>query len=722
MTVCVDPMEINFDEELNEEQLSAVKHIEGPMLVLAGAGSGKTRTVTYRISYLLSLGVPESQILGLTFTNKAAEEMKERVKKLTHRHVWISTFHRLGVRILRESIDLLGLSKHFSIYDEEDSDKVLKSCLKDLGLEDKRYDSKAFKSAISREKNNMSSYEAIDPSCDKDLLDHLSKVWKLYDERLRSFNAVDFDDLIYLPVKLFMENTAVLEKYQEHFQFLLVDEYQDTNNAQYQLIKLLAERHQNIFVVGDPDQAIYSWRGATMRHILSFEEDFPGAKVVRIEENYRSYETILEAANALILQNSHRYDKRLKGVRGKGELIQLFTADHEREEASFVADMLKKLHRSEDKSYGEMAVFYRTNFQSRALEDEFLSRAIPYTIVGGLSFYQRREIKDLIAYLKMAASDHDFIAFSRTINLPKRGIGQATLDKLKSFAELNKISILESCHRALQGEDSSLKLTPKQISGIREYLEFILKLRETAKKRSMEDLVDTAIHEGRYLEHLREERETYDDRKENLDALLGKAIEWDEMHEAGTLEQFLEELTLKSSLDETSSEEEKVKLMTLHNSKGLEFSHVFIIGLEEDLLPHANSRDSDDELEEERRLLYVGMTRAKDALYLTHALYRYLFGSLRTQRASRFIREIPKMYLTRGGASYSYERTNQVEEIEEAYLEDLKPGDSVFHKDFGVGIVQESYESTLGLTYKVLFAKENRPKSLVAKYAKLKKL
>ena len=633
---------------LNDEQIDAIKTMEGPLLVLAGAGSGKTRVVTCRIANLLEMGVPPSKILGVTFTNKAAGEMKERVRNLTQAQVLISTFHSLGARILRESINELGYKNTFTIYDEEDVLKLLRTCLDELDIKDKKLEPKAFKALISQAKNNLLDAEKASYNGDDSLLGRFfPAVYARYQTRLKEYQALDFDDLLYLTVKLLREYPSVLESYQDRWNFLLVDEYQDTNQAQYEIIRMLVAKSRNLCVVGDPDQSIYSWRGANIQNILNFEKDFPGAKVVRLERNYRSRSNILEAANILISYNLNRYEKNLWSDLGPGQKIKHFTGDSEQNEARYVAEQVRYFHEKHQIPYKEMVIFYRTNSQSRIFEDRFLFNRIPYIIVGGISFYQRKEIKDILAFLKMVHSGADFISFSRTINIPKRGIGAATIEKIRLSASQEQLTILEYSEKLLRGENVlfATKLSAKQQQGLSEYLTIIRELKRISETCSLKMLVTAAIEQSGYLKVLAEDRDTFDDRKENLDELITKSIEWELTTENPTLGGFLEELSLKSTLDETKSDQDKINLMTIHNGKGLEFPVVFLVGLEEDLFPHVNSRGSHEALEEERRLCYVGVTRAKEFLFLTDARTRYLWGTPRNQRPSRFLKEIPAKYI-----------------------------------------------------------------------------
>ncbi len=627
---------------LNKEQKKAIAHTEGPLLVLAGAGSGKTRVVTERIIHLLEQGIFPSKILGVTFTNKAAEEMATRIREKTSSRVLISTFHSLGARILRESIHHLGLPNSFTIYDEEDSNKLLKSILKSFNLPEKKGMVKGVKELISDSKNNLLSPDEVDTSPLTPAVNvTFQEIYRLYQMRLKESQAVDFDDLLLLPVTLFRTHPEVLAYYQERWQYLHVDEYQDTNQAQYELVKLLAGERKNLFVVGDPDQSIYSWRGATIRNILHFEKDFPGAETIRLEQNYRSALNILNAANALISYNEGRLEKNLWSDIEDEQPVELIQVQSERDEAETVAKAILDL-KSRGHSFSEMAVFYRTNFQSRSFEDLFRFMGIPYAIYGGLSFYQRMEIKDVLAFLRMVHSSYDLIAFERTINLPKRGLGPKFLEKLKEGSFQEEMGIFDYAKALIAKEplEHPLKLTAKQREGLEKYVTLIDDLRRLAGSSTPRDLIIDLVEKTHYFDLLKEDPETFNDRKSNVLELASVAAEWEEQVETPTLEEFLSDLTLKSA-EKEDIDEEKVLLMTLHNSKGLEFETVFLVGLEEDLLPHVNCKDSIDQIEEERRLTYVGMTRAKKRLYLTTSRFRYMWGTLRSLTPSRFLSEIP---------------------------------------------------------------------------------
>ncbi len=628
------PISSKFMSKLNLEQERAVNHVEGPLLVLAGAGSGKTRVVTHRIAHLIEIGISPEQILAVTFTNKAAEEMKARIRSLKNVYVLASTFHSLGAKILRESIHHLGYKNSFSIYDEDDSLKLLKTCLEELQYPLEKAFVKETREKISSSKNDL-----IEPHQIKNNL-QLQTIYSLYQKKLKSCDALDFDDLLFLTVILFKEHPTILTEYQNRWRFVLIDEYQDTNLSQYTITKMLVEKHQNIFAVGDPDQSIYSWRGAKYQNILNFGNDFQNATIITLNQNYRSTNTILKAANALISHNHKRYQKQLWSALGDGNKIGICLALNEKKEAEFMISRI--LQHREEMSLDHMAIFYRTNAQSRTFEDALLFRRINYTIIGGISFYERQEIKDILAYLKMVLSNSDLISFLRTINTPKRGLGATTIDKIVKKASEEETPILIFCEKLLE-DPSILKLSPKQKEALRSYLQLIHSLRNMQNQCTLSELIRETILRCNYLEYLAEDQETAQDRKENIDELVSKAAEWEEEKEDPSLPIFLEELSLRVPTAETENTP-KIRLMTLHNSKGLEFDIVFLVGLEEDLLPHINSKDDPEKLEEERRLCYVGMTRAKEQLYISLARYRYTWGVERYMKPSPFFFEIPSEY------------------------------------------------------------------------------
>ncbi len=722
-------MHQNIFSQLNDEQALAVNSLDGPLLVIAGAGSGKTRVVTLRIANLLERGVPPSQILALTFTNKAATEMKERVEQLSQCAVLICTFHSLGAKILRESIPHLGYQRNFTIYDEEDVERVIRGSVERVGAKPEgKIDIKTLKKLISKAKNESATVYGYSPSRDEDPL--FPEIFGHYQQTLKICNAVDYDDLLLLPVRLFQEHPSVLEVYQQRWSHLLIDEYQDTNAMQYSFIQFLVAKHHNICAVGDPDQSIYSWRGANIHNILNFAQDFPGAQIIRLNQNYRSCTNILDAANAVISRNQQRYDKKLWSALGEGEKIKHFRGDTEQDESSYIAERLLHYHQKENLPFSEMVVFYRTNAQSRAFEDQFLHKRIPYVIVGGLSFYQRREVKEILSWLRMVQSGADYISFTRTVNIPKRGIGDATLEKIQIGANVEHCTILAFCDKLLQQlpVQAPVKLTQKQREGLQEYLSIIQRLRDLQTSFSLAELVTAVIDFSRYREYLELDKETMADRIENLNALVNKAAEWEKTADKPSLEAFLEELSLKSNVDDLTAAEDRVSLMTIHNGKGLEFILTFIAGLEETLFPHVNAGENQTALEEERRLFYVGMTRARQYLYLTEASSRYLWGVNRTQRSSRFLKEVPPEYLVKESKTRASPiRTGDwispnVQFTPRApSIETFMEGDLVYHPQFGLGKVRGISQGPSGQIYKILFEQGDAEKTIAAKYAQLTK-
>lgn len=629
--------------DLNQAQLAAVKAPLSPILVLAGAGAGKTRVVTHRILHLIQEGIAPRKILAVTFTNKAARELKERILQQcpqtdTRNLPMVCTFHSLGVYILRRSIHQLGLDPQFIIYDQNDSDKLIKQCLQKFNL--KKALSSSIQFHISQAKGRFLSHEDLNP---KDYVDPVVSIYREYQDLLREARALDFDDLLFLTVKLFKEIPEAREEYGDLWQSLLIDEYQDTNHAQYLIAQTIVANHNNIFAVGDPDQSIYSWRGANINNILNFEKDYPQAKILRLEENYRSYGNILNAANALIENNSSRLKKVLKSVKGPGEKVRLFLGNTDKEEAEFVTGEIYRLHRCHGVDLKDICIFYRTNFQSRTFEDALLRRRLPYEIVGGLSFYKRREIQDILTFLRVFISKNDLVAFDRTINLPRRGFGPATISALVEYALSNNFTILTGCQQAL--DQGVVKLSKKQREGLKNYLDIFKQMEVAYHTLPLNEFVLSTIRITNYLNILKEDPDTFEDRRSNLDELVSKTFEWEQLNPDSGLEAFLDELALKSSSEEVELQTDRVNLMTIHNGKGLEFRVGFLVGMEENLFPHANSRGDYENLEEERRLCYVGITRAEDLLYLTAARERFLWGTVRTMRPSRFLREIPKEYL-----------------------------------------------------------------------------
>lgn len=633
---------------LNPEQRRAVEHEEGPALVLAGAGSGKTRVVTLRIARLIMKGVSPHNILAVTFTNKAAQEMRERVEKFTRQQITVTTFHSLGARLLRSEIHHLGMDAKFAIYDEEDSHKLMLQAAKEVFTGEGKIEVKAIASFISYCKNRLLRPEKVSKQDDER---GFLEVYERYLRKLKESNAVDFDDLLFLPTILFEEFPEVLAKYQNLYQYVLVDEYQDTNFSQSKFISLLTHEWRNLFVVGDPDQSIYSWRGAIVEQILKFEKEYQGAAVIKLQQNYRSTETILQAANSVIKNNSQRFEKSLWSALGSGEKISVCAAESERREAEFTAQKVLELSRDKNIPYSDIAIFYRTNFQSRPFEDALISQRIPYKIIGGISFYLRKEVKDILSFLRLLLNPNDLISFMRVINLPKRGLGEVVLAKLLYQARVEGASVTEYLQSGVATDfiGFEVKLTGKQKEGITQFVRVLNTLQGYLTSGPFSEVVRGAVFETGYLSVLEQDSETRDERRQNVEELVAKAIEWEEGRREGghepALGDFLEEIALVSATDAMDDTKECVNLMTVHNAKGLEFEAAFLVGLEEDLFPHINAKAHPEQVEEERRLFYVGMTRAKRLLFLSYAAQRYLWGGSRLMRISRFLREIPQEFL-----------------------------------------------------------------------------
>jgi DNA helicase-2/ATP-dependent DNA helicase PcrA len=632
-------------EGLNDIQTEAVLHTEGPVLIVAGAGSGKTRALTHRIAYLIrDQGVSPFEVLAITFTNKAAREMAERVESMlgeaVARGMWILTFHAACARVLRREHTHLGVPSGFTIYDDGDTERLIAGILKDLDLDPKRYPPKAMANGISSAKDRVIGPDDFAGMASNFYEETVAKVYQAYERRKREAGALDFDDLITETVRLFREHPEVLEHYQERFPYLMVDEYQDTNRAQYELVNLLAAKHRNVCVVGDADQGVYSWRGATIQNMLDFERDYPDATVFLMEQNYRSTQNILEAANALIEHNQQRKPKALWTESGSGELIVRFRADDEHEEAFFVVDEIERLRETEGYRLSDVAVFYRTNAQSRVLEDVLMRVGTSYRVFGGVRFYQRKEVKDVLAYLRLLINPQDVISFRRVVNTPKRGIGDATVAAVESFADTEGIDVLEACRRV--DEIAVLQTRAKgAVAGFNAVM--------AAIRHHLDDgvgptrMVEFAALESGYLAELEEERTVEaQGRIENIQELGGVAAELMTREPDAGLEQFLEQVSLVGEQDEYEEDDSSVTLMTLHIAKGLEFPVVFIVGMEDGIFPHFRSMTDAAALEEERRLAYVGITRAKQRLYLTHAWSRTLYGQTQYNPPSRFLGEMPE--------------------------------------------------------------------------------
>jgi DNA helicase-2/ATP-dependent DNA helicase PcrA len=704
-------------DKLNEFQKQAINQIKGPVLVIAGAGSGKTKVIVCKILKLIEMKIPPENILAVTFTNKAANEMSKRVRNITNANVLTTTFHSLGSKILRESIHHLGYSNNFNIYDEEDSLKLIKECYKTLNLTAEKKNIKKVKYLISNAKNDLIDLEDI--KFDANFSKHEINIFHLYQKKLKEYNALDFDDLLYLTAILFKKHLDVLEMYQDRWPFLLIDEYQDTNFSQYTIAKLLSNKTKNIFVVGDPDQSIYSFRGARYQNILNFEKDYKNAKVIKLTINYRSTKNILDTANFLIKNNSNRLEKDLISNLDEGEKIKIFKADSDRDEAKFVIQKILR-YKKNNIELDNIAIFYRTNFQSRIFEDHLINANLPYVIFGGISFYHRKEIKDILAFLKLVISDSDFISFSRTINIPKRGIGQQSLSKLSFFSEKENISIIDLIKRYLDGDFNDLKLSSRQKSSLKDYLNKLDEIKKLyLEKQDISEIILKTIDAMQYFSYLKEDPLSFETRKENVQELVSIASIWQKENE-GYLEEFLNKLSLLGSTD--LENEKCIKLMSLHNSKGLEFDLVFMVGLEEDLFPHINSKDTQDKIEEERRLCYVGITRAKKHLYISHSSTRYIFGGMKYCIKSRFLKELPDNLIKKISFDpYQIEENssdnNRSEELREINM--YYPGLLVEHKTFGKGMVSKVYSTSLGETLDIIFDDDDITRSIVTKYAKL---
>lgn len=628
---------------LNKEQQQAVQHTEGPLLILAGAGSGKTKVLTVRIAHLLAQGVNPYEILAITFTNKAAKEMKSRVEGLVGdvaNRIWLSTFHSFCAKFLRFELDnFLGYNSNFTIYDTSDSQAVIKAALKALNLDDKYYPVGAMVGAISDAKNKLLFASDFRKQARDFYQQKVADVYEYYERELRKNNALDFDDLLLVAVKLLQSNEAVLDKYSKRFRYVMIDEYQDTNHAQYLLAKLLASHWKNIAVVGDADQSIYAWRGADIQNILDFEKDYPNCTSIKLEQNYRSTKIILDAANAVIENNEGRPKKNLWTDKTEGAKIQHFTAQSEHEEAAFIGDTIAKKHDIHGVPYGDMAILYRTNAQSRVLEEALIKRALPYTMVGGTKFYDRKEIKDVLAYLRVLYNPFDDLSLLRIINVPKRSIGATTVAKLQDYARANGTSLFMTLTQ-LHLVDTIKGKTKEKLE---EFGILIFTLVAEMEDKTVLDILESILDRTGYLAQLEESTDPQDQaRAENIGELLSVAKDFQDTNPTGTVEDFLEQVALVNDVDSFEQEESKVTLMTLHAAKGLEFPIVFLGGLEEGLFPHSRTLMNPEEIEEERRLAYVGITRAEKELYISNATTRTVFGRTSSYLPSRFIDEIPE--------------------------------------------------------------------------------
>ncbi|MGX1984031.1 DNA helicase-2/ATP-dependent DNA helicase PcrA [Thermolongibacillus altinsuensis] len=711
---------------LNPTQKEAVKTTEGPLLIMAGAGSGKTRVLTHRIAYLIAeKEVAPWNILAITFTNKAAREMKERVEQLLGNDaedIWISTFHSMCVRILRRDIDRIGIHSNFSILDTTDQLSVLKTILKEQNIDPKKYDPRAILSAISNAKNELISPEMYADQAASPYERIVSNVYTEYQKRLLRNHALDFDDLIMTTIQLFKRVPEVLQYYQRKFQYIHVDEYQDTNKSQYLLVKMLAERFKNLCVVGDSDQSIYRWRGADIQNILSFEKDYPNAKVILLEQNYRSTKRILQAANAVIENNMQRKPKKLWTENEEGNKIVYYEAMTEVDEAQFVVGKIKEYVDLGKRSYSDFAILYRTNAQSRVMEEMLLKANIPYKIVGGMKFYDRKEIKDILAYLRVIANPNDDISLTRIINVPKRGIGASSLDKITAYAAERGVSIFDALK-----EIDQIGLSARIMAPLVEFRNQIEHWGQMQHYLSVTELVEDVLDRSGYRDMLRAEKtlEAHS-RLENIDEFLSVTKHFESVSEDKSLIAFLTDLALVSDIDQLddSSEEQKsdaVVLMTLHSAKGLEFPVVFLIGMEEGIFPHSRSLSDDDEMEEERRLAYVGITRAEEELFLTRAQMRTLFGQTNINSPSRFIDEIPEELIENVRKTMERKPVARTIQTNVQTETEWKVGDKVSHKVWGTGTVVRVKGNGDDQELDVAFPSPIGIKRLLAKFAPITK-
>ena len=721
---------------LNREQQQAVQHTEGPLLILAGAGSGKTKVLTVRIAYLLAQGVNPYEILAITFTNKAAKEMKSRVEGLVGdvaNRIWLSTFHSFCAKFLRFELDnFLGYNSNFTIYDTSDSQVVIKAALKALNLDDKYYPVGAMISAISDAKNKLMFASDYRKQARDFYQQKVADVYEYYERELRKNNALDFDDLLLVAVKLLQSNAAVLEKYSKRFKYVMIDEYQDTNHAQYLLAYLLSSHWKNIAVVGDADQSIYAWRGADIQNILDFEKDYPNCTSIKLEQNYRSTKIILDAANAVIDNNEGRPEKNLWTDKVEGAKIQHFTAQSEHEEAAFIGDTIVKKHDIHGVPYGDMAILYRTNAQSRVLEEALIKRALPYTMVGGTKFYDRKEIKDVLAYLRVLYNPFDDLSLLRIINVPKRSIGATTVSKLQDYARENGTSLFMTLTQ-LHLVDTIKGKTKEKLE---EFGILIFTLVAEMDDKSVLDILEAILDRTGYLAQLEESTDPQDQaRAENIGELLSVAKDFQDTNPTGTVEDFLEQVALVNDVDSFEQEESKVTLMTLHAAKGLEFPIVFLGGLEEGLFPHSRTLMNPEEIEEERRLAYVGITRAEKELYISNATSRTVFGRTSSYLPSRFIDEIPaelvdslrakrripddiKPTVPRHMSVASRPVTKPI--IRNEVIADWKVGDTAIHSKWGNGKVVNVSGEGAGMKLTIEFPTQG-VRVVMAKFAPVKK-
>jgi len=730
---------LNLLDELNPKQREAVNQIDGPCLVIAGAGSGKTKVLTYKIAHLIdNCGVKPWNILAITFTNKAANEMKERVQNLIGdaiNDIWLGTFHSICVKILRKFIDRLGYDSSFAIFDTADQKTLVKKCLKELDIDSKIFTEKSVINEISNAKNMMIKPDDYLLRNNGDYRkEKISKIYSLYQKKLKENNAVDFDDIINLTIDLLLENEDILEYYSDKFKYILVDEYQDTNKSQFKLVSILAKKNMNIMVVGDNDQGIYSFRGADISNILNFEKDFAGTKIVKLEQNYRCTGNILKVANEVIKNNTTKYDKKLWTENDEGELPFIYTGKDEYDEASFITTKIEEIKNNDNFKYSDFAVLYRMNAQSRAIEDIFMREGIPYKIVGGLKFYERKEIKDIIAYLRLIANQNDNLSLVRVINEPKRGIGAVSLNKVEELAIENETSM----YNIIKNAD---KYMPRIQGNVYEFVEMVEILKDA--DLTITELVKAILLKSGYIAALQAENTVEaETRIQNLEEFLSVVGEFEEEYAENGLNEFLQTLSLSSDVDKLDDTDDKVTLMTLHSAKGLEYPVVFLVGVEDGIFPGEQSATTIEGLEEERRLFYVGITRAKKILFITLASKRTLFGYTSYNKPSRFLKEIPKE-LTKKNVE-KVENSNLISKSNfdskksgfnfrtpEAFLNNIKArntsdvdltkykvGQTIFHKKFGEGVIIALEPENDDIKVDIEFNKVGH-KRLMAKFANL---
>lgn len=728
-------------DTLNDRQCEAVKHTEGPLLITAGAGSGKTKVLTCRIAHLLELGVAPYRILAITFTNKAAKEMKERVTNLVGAQadsIWLSTFHSFCAKLLRFEVDgFHGYTRNFTIYDSSDQLVLVKDCLKKLNLDDKQFMPRSVLGTISSAKNVLMDAKAFAAQASDFYEQKVADVYALYQEKLRENNAVDFDDLLFLAVRLLQEKEDVREKYQSRFQYILVDEYQDTNHAQYALTKILAARWRNICVVGDADQSIYAWRGADIRNIIDFTRDYPDAASIKLEQNYRSTKTILHAANAVIDNNESRPKKTLWTENPAGNKIIHYQAQTEHDEADYIAGVIYNRHEISHEPYGDMVILFRTNAQSRVLEEKLMRYAIPYTMVGGTKFYDRKEIKDVLAYLRLLYNPEDSLSLTRIINVPKRNIGATTMEHVAAYAEEQGISLFE----ALSSTDE-IPVTKRARTSLENFAAMIFDLLNDIEGKDVLSLIETVIKQTGYGDMLDKEAEhdpQGESRKENVGEFLSVAKDYMDSNPDGNLQDFLENVALVSDVDDFESSDSKVTLMTLHAAKGLEFPVVFLTGLDEGLFPHSRTLLDPVQVEEERRLAYVGITRAERQLYVTNAITRTMYGRISAYMPSRFLAEIPPQLMEdyHRKSAMPQSRTTAVPGKQRvsiltkpvasslpkkhAVTDTFAKGDKVRHKIWGIGTVLDVIGEGPNMQMKIQFPTKG-VRQVVVKYAPLEKI